>query len=93
MQHGPAVELGKDNSIPMKQALGIKLFFVYLLFYLGFIFVGLLSPDSMSIQMFSGLNLAYIYGMGLIVMAIVMGLAYNHFCTKYENLYNKEDKQ
>ncbi len=91
MQHGPAVELGQDNSIPMKQSLGIKLFLVYLLFYLGFIFIGLLAPDSMGINMIFGLNLAYIYGMGLIVLAIGMGLVYNHFCTKYEDQFNKEN--
>ncbi len=32
-----------------------------------------------------GLNLAVTYGFGLILLAIVMGLAYNHFCTKKEN--------
>jgi uncharacterized membrane protein (DUF485 family) len=39
-----------------------------------------------------GLNLAFVYGMGLIVLAAVMGLIYNYFCTKFENEMNKEEK-
>ncbi len=90
MHHGPAVELGKDNSIPLKQALGIKLFFLYLLFYVGFIVIGIVSPDLLALKVISGLNLAYVYGMGLILLAIIMGLIYNHFCSLYEDKYNKE---
>ena len=35
-----------------------------------------------------GLNLAVVYGMGLIVLAIVMGLVYNQMCTKKEDELN-----
>ncbi len=93
MHHGPAVEMGKDNSIPLKQALGIKLFFVYLLFYIGFIVIGIVSPELLASKVIIGLNLAYVYGMGLIVLAIVMGLIYNHYCSLYEDKYNKEVAQ
>ncbi len=90
MHHGPAVELDKDNSIALKQALGIKLFFIYLIFYIGFIVTGIVWPDSLSTKIILGLNFAYVYGMGLIILAIVMGLFYNYFCTKYEDDLNKE---
>jgi hypothetical protein len=36
--------------------------------------------------------LAVVYGMGLIVLAAVMGLFYNHFCTKYEKQMHREEK-
>lgn len=92
MMHGPAVELGKDNSIPKKTKLGVILFFVYLAVYSGFVMIGLLSPKTMGIETLGGLNLAFVYGMGLILLAAVMGLIYNYFCTKYENELNKEVK-
>ena len=42
----------------------------------------------MGIIVFFGLNLAVVYGFGLIVLAIVMGVIYNHVCTGYENRLN-----
>ncbi len=33
---------------------------------------------------FLGLNLAIVYGIGLILIAIILGLLYNHQCTKME---------
>jgi uncharacterized membrane protein (DUF485 family) len=90
MLHGPAVELGKDNSIPKKTKLGVILFLVYMVVYMGFVLIGTFSPKSMGAILFFGLNLAFIYGMGLIILAAVMGLVYNFFCTRYEDTLNKE---
>ena len=91
MLHEPSVELGKDNSIEKKSKLGVKLFWIYMFIYFGFIVIGTLSPKTLGLH-FLGVNLAIVYGMGLIVLAAVMGLFYNHFCTKYENQMNKEVK-
>lgn len=92
MLHGPAVELGKDNSIEKKTRLGVILFIVYLVVYSGFVLIGTLYPKALGIIALGGLNLAYVYGMGLIILAAVMGLIYNYFCTKFENQLNKESK-
>ena len=86
--HGPAVKLGKDNASEWKSKLGIKLFFVYGLIYAGFVLINTVKPELMAIKVFLGLNLAVVYGMGLIVLAIIMGLAYNYFCTKKEDELN-----
>jgi uncharacterized membrane protein (DUF485 family) len=43
----------------------------------------------MALIVFGGLNLAIVYGFGLIVLAIIMGLIYNHLCTKKEDELNK----
>lgn len=88
MLHGPAVELGKDNSIPKKTRLGVALFFVYMIVYFGFVIIGAFFPKAMGNIVIWGLNLATFYGMGLILLAAVMGLIYNYFCTRYENLLN-----
>jgi uncharacterized membrane protein (DUF485 family) len=45
----------------------------------------------LGIEFLAGQNLAIVYGMGLIILAAVMGLIYNYFCTRYENELNKEE--
>ena len=89
--HGPAAKLGKDNASEWKSKLGIKLFFVYGLIYAGFVLINTFNRDLMKRDVFLGLNLAVVYGMGLIVLAIVMGVIYNHFCTKKEDELNKTE--
>jgi len=92
MHHEPAVELGRDLSIPKKTKLGVILFIAYLLIYAGFVVIGTLFTDALGVQIFFGLNFAVFYGMGLIVLAAVVGLFYNYFCTKYEEQMNREEK-
>jgi len=89
MSHGPAAKLEKDNATEAKTKLGVKLFFVYAIIYSVFVFINTLSPSTMEIKVFANLNLAVVYGFGLIILAIVMGVIYNHICTGYENKLNK----
>jgi uncharacterized membrane protein (DUF485 family) len=90
MDHGPAVELGVDHASDLKSKLGIKLFAVYSLVYIGFIAINVIEPILMEKVIFLGLNLAVVYGMGLIFLAIIMGLFYNHICTRYEQKMNRD---
>jgi len=85
MHHGPAVTLGKDYAAKQKSKLGLILFAVYSLVYSGFVFINTFYPKLMGTILFAGLNFAVIYGIGLIVFAIVLGLIYNHMCTQMEN--------
>jgi uncharacterized membrane protein (DUF485 family) len=89
MLHEPAVELGKDHSIPQKTKLGVIMFLAYLIIYAGFVFIGTIFPKALGAKIIGAQNLAFIYGMGLILLAAVMGLIYNYFCTKFENKWNK----
>lgn len=91
MGHGPAVKLGKDNAQDYKTALGIKMFFVYTAVYVIFVAINIMSPSSMENIVFAGLNLAIVFGIGLIAFALVLAVIYNHFCTQAENRLNKED--
>lgn len=91
MHHQPAAELGRDLSIPRKTKLGVILFILYLVIYAGFVVIGSTFPDSLGGRAFAGLNLAVTYGMALIILAAVMGLIYNHFCTKFEKQMNREE--
>lgn len=91
MLHGPAMEIGRDHSVPRKTRLGLVMFGCYMLVYGGFVFIGMMFPKAMGERIVLGLNLAFLYGMGLIVLAAVMGMIYNHFCTRYEDEMNREE--
>ena len=60
--------------------LGLILFVVYLLFYLGFVLINAFAADQMETIVFAGLNLAIVYGFGLIVSAFAMAMIYGAMC-------------
>ena len=91
MDHGPAAELEHDNASGIKSRIGFVLFVFYGLVYAGFVVINTLSPKSMSRTIIFDLNLAVVYGFGLIFLAIVMGLIYNAVCTHYEKQLNQGD--
>lgn len=88
MQQHEAVELGKDNAEGFKSRVGLILFGFYSLIYAGFVIVNTWWPKAMETKILLGLNLAVFYGFFLIILAIVMGIIYNHFCTKMEDKLN-----
>jgi len=87
--HGPSTDWGEDKATDYKERLGIYLFIVYCIVYAGFVLINAVSPKMMGLIVISGMNLAVVYGMGLIILAIVMGVIYNHMCTKAEDRMNK----
>jgi len=59
---------------------GLLLFVVYVLLYAGFMGLSAFEPQLMSRTPFGGVNLAIIYGFGLIVAALVLALFYMLLC-------------
>lgn len=92
MDHGPAVKLGVDHAQKKKQRLGVWLFIVYTIVYAIFVAIGVTNYEMMGKTVLGNQNLAVVYGFGLIVLAIIMGLIYNWICTGYENKMNKEEQ-
>jgi uncharacterized membrane protein (DUF485 family) len=92
MLHGEAVKLEKDEAAAIKSRIGLILFGVYSLIYAGFITINTIAPKTMGLQVFLGLNLAVVYGFGLIILAIIMGVLYSRFCTRLEDRLNKPAK-
>ncbi|MBU1718707.1 MAG: DUF485 domain-containing protein [Bacteroidetes bacterium] len=90
MDHGPAVKLGKDFAAKRKARLGVWLFILYTLVYAGFVYIGVFKYELMGKIVLGGQNLAVVYGFGLIIFAIVLGLIYHWFCSGFENKMNKE---
>ncbi len=89
MQHEPAPEPGDDRASAYKTRLGLILFAIYGLLYAGFVAINTISPKTMGQVVFAGLNMAVVFGFGLIVLAIVMGLIYNALCTRAEDSMNQ----
>ena len=60
--------------------LGLFLFGIYLVLYLGFVLINAFDADVMDTIAFAGLNLAIVYGFALIVIALVLALIYGVMC-------------
>ena len=60
--------------------LGLKLFAVYLVLYLGFVLGSAFAPEFMASTPFLGLNVAVIYGIGLIKAAFLLAVVYVLLC-------------
>lgn len=61
---------------------GLKLFAVYVILYLGFMFLSAFRSDLMSSRPWGGVNLAILYGMSLIVAALLLAAVYMVLCRK-----------
>lgn len=88
MLHEPASTNEVDYASAYKSKLGIYLFIFYALVYAGFVVINVTKPLLMERILFSGLNLAVVYGFGLIIFAVILALIYNHLCTKKEKELN-----
>ena len=93
MLHEPAAESGPDHASAYKMRLGVRMFIPYALVYAGFVFVNLAKPAWMEKTVLLGMNLAVVYGFGLIALALVMALFYNHFCARQERALYAADAQ
>jgi len=90
MLHRPATITKEDYASKKKARLGILFFFIYLFFYGGFVTIGVVNYELLAIDTIGGLNLATLYGIGLIVFAVLLGLLYNFYCSRYEDRMEKE---
>ena len=91
MFHGPASVQGKDPATAFKMRLGAWMFLLYALVYAGFVAINLADPSMMDQTVMMGLNLAVVYGFGLIVFALFLAVIYNQACLRREkSLANKE---
>jgi len=92
MLHEPATPAGKDPAAPYKMRLGLKMFAAYAFFYAGFVAINLLSPPTMATIVFAGLNLATVYGVALIIGALVEALIYDALCRRKEAEFARAEK-
>jgi len=74
-----------------KRRLGARMFIIYALIYAGFVVINLVSPGAMEKIVFGGLNLAVVYGFGLIIFALILALIYSQACGRREKLLSKAE--
>jgi uncharacterized membrane protein (DUF485 family) len=91
MLHEPAAKTGPDPAFLFKRRLGAWMFVLYALVYAGFVVVNLVRPGAMEIVLFGGLNVAVVYGFGLIIFALVLALIYSRACNRREKLLHEPD--
>ena len=85
MHHGPATENAPDPASRYKSRLGVWMFLFYCLVYAGFVLTNVLTEgQAMQTIVVAGLNLAVVYGMSLIILALILALIYNALCTAKE---------
>jgi len=84
MLHEPAAQSGPDASADYKMVIGVWMFMLYAVVYAAFVAINLLKPLWMEKTIIFGLNLAVVYGFGLIAFALVLALIYNRMCGSHE---------
>lgn len=84
MLHEPAAKTGADPAFLYKRRLGAWMFVLYALVYAGFVVINLVRPGAMEAVVFGGLNLAVVYGFGLIIFALLLALVYSRACERRE---------
>ena len=59
---------------------GLLLFAVYVILYVGFVLMNTFKPETMQKPFLMGVNLAIVYGIALIVAALLLALVYMALC-------------
>jgi uncharacterized membrane protein (DUF485 family) len=90
MEHGPATEWQVEKSQNYKAKLGLVMFAIFTPIYLAFIFICVISPSTMAKDVGS-LNIAIVYGFGIIILAIIQAVIYNIICSKKEKHDHVDD--
>ena len=72
--------------------IGLVLFTIYLIVYAGFVFLNAFAPDQMEATPIAGLNIAVLYGFGLIIGAILLSGLYGFLCREKSSPNNQEPR-
>jgi uncharacterized membrane protein (DUF485 family) len=78
-QPAPPQEQEDELLIRQRARHGLTLFMVYLVLYGGFMALNAFRPEWMEVTV-AGVNLAVLYGFGLIVTAFILALVYAWLC-------------
>lgn len=82
-QNSPTKWKEDSKTSKFKARLGIIMFLIYVVVYGGFILINVTYPKLMKLDIGS-LNLAIVYGFGLIFIAIILAVIYNIICSRAE---------
>jgi uncharacterized membrane protein (DUF485 family) len=80
-QDGKHIESAEEvAAAPRNARIGLALFSIYFLLYGGFMGLNAFSPERMAEPALMGVNLAIVYGFGLIIGAVLLALVYMFLC-------------
>ncbi len=82
LHHAP--DAPEEIASPRRTRLGLCLFAVYLALYVGFVLLNALAPERMAWTPFAGVNLAVLFGLGLILAAFLLSLVYELLCRRID---------
>jgi len=89
--HAPAEAEPVDEPAARRRArLGLVLFAVYFVLYGGFMLLNVFGPAYMETTPFAGVNLAILYGFGLIAAALILALVYAWLCRQPASVQHGE---
>lgn len=71
---------------------GLWFFGFYLVLYIGFVLVNAFAPELMERTPIAGLNVAILYGFGLIFAAFILAMIYGFACTDEDGPADREVK-
>ena len=63
-------------AVQPESRLGLALFTLYLAAYTGFVLLSAFAPSILEATPLAGVNIAILYGMGLIIGAFILALLY-----------------
>jgi uncharacterized membrane protein (DUF485 family) len=82
-EHKPsAPEIVNQAEAARNARYGLVLFVVYTIGYGAFMILNAFAPQVMEVIVFAGVNLAVIYGLGLIAAAFLLALVYAWLCRR-----------
>jgi uncharacterized membrane protein (DUF485 family) len=82
LDHGPSTHVETEDEITSARnaSLGMKLFVLYLVFYGVYVFLAAFAQEKLRAIGLLGLNVAVLYGFGLIIAALLLALVYAWVC-------------
>ena len=89
MSHDEVTRDEKDNAASVKAKIGLWMFLIYTIVYAGFIVLTISVPDIMGTDI-GKINLAILYGLVLIVFAVILAFIYHYLCRRYEKKLNDD---
>ncbi|MCE9615679.1 MAG: DUF485 domain-containing protein [Lentisphaerae bacterium] len=75
-----AGDMSSAHATAKNARIGMILFLIYLAFYAGFVYLSAFDAAFMASHAFAGINVAVVYGFGLIAAAFVLALVYLTLC-------------
>lgn len=74
--HSSSPEPDVVDQTSASPKVGLILFFIYAVVYAGFVLINTFAPEWMEITPWAGINVAILYGFGLILFATLLAALY-----------------